>query len=307
MLPPLLRIFARPLGKLSKPAHGSRYFTLFTAALQSSPGVTEQVECSIIEAPYYTLTIPKHAGYVLAGRDLGTTSVKAPLFFYDSCYFATSPHSPRLTLSEEVAPLIAKFGESPIPATLYNCGELKGSGIALKGTEGGDDCNGGGESERHATTPTMNDVMATTRAVRFLVAGTVKGYNHRIEQSAHQVRSETLLQSALDAPANNLHYGNVEDPVRLAAILSSRIIKNHPFANGNKRTALMCANLFLAQTTGKVLQQDLWAPADNDILLHAHNAIAMDTIKEADLAEVYRKALQDAAPESVMEIGELSK
>ncbi|KAL8932804.1 MAG: hypothetical protein Q9211_006119 [Gyalolechia sp. 1 TL-2023] len=260
MLPPLLRIFARPLLKLSKPAHGSRYFTLFTAALQSSPGVTEQVECSIIDAPYYTLTIPKNAGYVLAGRDLGMTSVKAPLFFYDSCYFATRDH-----------------------------------------------CNGGGESERHATTPTINDVMATTRAVRFLVAGTVKGYNHRIEQSAHQVRSETLLQSALDAPANNLHYGNVEDPVRLAAILSSRIIKNHPFANGNKRTALMCANLFLAQTTGKVLQQDLWAPADNDILLHAHNAIAMDTIKEADLAEVYRKALQDAAPESMMEIGELSK
>lgn len=121
----------------------------------------------------------------------------------------------------------------------------------------------------------------------------MKYLNQLIEQSASFCRDETMLQSALDAPENHQHYMNVNDPAELAAILSSRIIKNHPFANGNKRTALLAANLFLVQT-GKVLQQDALVLQPNDVITQAHNNIAMGTMEEGELAEIYRKSFQDA-------------
>ena len=45
--------------------------------------------------------------------------------------------SPRLTLPQDVAPLIDRFDGKEMPAVLFYYGELEGSGIALKGTEGG--------------------------------------------------------------------------------------------------------------------------------------------------------------------------
>lgn len=53
-------------------------------------------------------------------------------------YQDKDPQAARLTLTAEVAPLISRFGGSEIPAVLYNCGELDGSGIALKGSAGGE-------------------------------------------------------------------------------------------------------------------------------------------------------------------------
>lgn len=95
MLLPPSRMFPRSLFRIPKPAfrlasYGSRSFTLTTATLRTSSGATEQIECSVIGFPYYSLGIPKHAGYILAGQDLGNKSSKVNLVFYDGCYFATS-------------------------------------------------------------------------------------------------------------------------------------------------------------------------------------------------------------------------
>ncbi|KAI4265586.1 MAG: hypothetical protein L6R35_007085 [Caloplaca aegaea] len=143
MLLPPSQMVPRSLFRIPKPAfrlasYGSRSFTLTTATLRTSSGATEQIECSVIGFPFYSLGIPKHAGYILAGQDLGNKSRKVNLVFYDGCYFATSPDSKsaRLTLADHIAPLLSSFGGSKIPAILYNFGELKGSGIALKDTEG---------------------------------------------------------------------------------------------------------------------------------------------------------------------------
>jgi death-on-curing protein len=60
------------------------------------------------------------------------------------------------------------------------------------------------------------------------------------------VRDEGLLQSALARPQNLLAYSAPPpDLAGLAAAYAYGIARNHPFVDGNKRTALIVARLFL--------------------------------------------------------------
>lgn len=59
------------------------------------------------------------------------------------------------------------------------------------------------------------------------------------------MRDLGLLQSALARPENLAAYGD-PDPAALAAAYAFGIARNHPFADGNKRTAAVTALLFLA-------------------------------------------------------------
>ncbi len=58
------------------------------------------------------------------------------------------------------------------------------------------------------------------------------------------VKDEGLLESALARPLNKLAYGE-DDPFALAAAYAFGVARNHPFADGNKRTAWVLARLFL--------------------------------------------------------------
>lgn len=57
-------------------------------------------------------------------------------------------------------------------------------------------------------------------------------------------RDTKLLQSALARPQNLLNYG-APDIVELAAAYGYGISRNHPFNDGNKRTAFVVTELFL--------------------------------------------------------------
>lgn len=59
------------------------------------------------------------------------------------------------------------------------------------------------------------------------------------------LRDHGLLESALARPLNRYHYEGVDDVCDLAATYLVAIASNHPFADGNKRTALLAAALFL--------------------------------------------------------------
>lgn len=60
------------------------------------------------------------------------------------------------------------------------------------------------------------------------------------------VRDEGLLRSALARPRNLLAYGDPPpDLAALAASYAYGIARNHPFVDGNKRTALVVCRLFL--------------------------------------------------------------
>jgi len=58
------------------------------------------------------------------------------------------------------------------------------------------------------------------------------------------VRNENALEGALARPSNLFHYEK-PDLAALAAVYAHGIAKNHPFCDGNKRTAFVCAAVFL--------------------------------------------------------------
>ena len=59
------------------------------------------------------------------------------------------------------------------------------------------------------------------------------------------IRDLGAVESALARPKNLAAYENCEDVARLAAAYAFGIAKNHGFIDGNKRTALVIADLFL--------------------------------------------------------------
>ncbi|MCC6716897.1 MAG: type II toxin-antitoxin system death-on-curing family toxin [Acetobacteraceae bacterium] len=59
------------------------------------------------------------------------------------------------------------------------------------------------------------------------------------------LRDSGLLDSALARPINHAAYGE-PDSAEVGAIYALAIARNHPFIDGNKRTAFMALVLFLA-------------------------------------------------------------
>lgn len=58
------------------------------------------------------------------------------------------------------------------------------------------------------------------------------------------LRDENLLESALAAPQNHFQYDQA-DVFLLAAAYAFSLTSNHPFIDGNKRTAFAAAGIFL--------------------------------------------------------------
>ncbi|MCO6435819.1 MAG: type II toxin-antitoxin system death-on-curing family toxin [Phycisphaerae bacterium] len=59
------------------------------------------------------------------------------------------------------------------------------------------------------------------------------------------IRDQAALESALAAPQHHFRYGKPET-CELAAVYAHAITRNHPFVDGNKRTAFLTAFTFLA-------------------------------------------------------------
>ena len=73
---------------------------------------------------------------------------------------------------------------------------------------------------------------------------------HRRQLAEHGgldgMRDEGAFLSALDKPLNLFAYGQPEpDLYALAAAYGFGLARNHPFSDGNKRTALIAIRLFL--------------------------------------------------------------
>ncbi len=83
---------------------------------------------------------------------------------------------------------------------------------------------------------------------------------HRRQLAEHGggegIRDDGLLTSALNKPRHLYRYGEpTPDLAALAASYAYGLARNHPFVDGNKRTALIVCRLFL-----KLNGQDLKAP-----------------------------------------------
>ncbi|HMX12114.1 MAG TPA: type II toxin-antitoxin system death-on-curing family toxin [Burkholderiaceae bacterium] len=69
------------------------------------------------------------------------------------------------------------------------------------------------------------------------------------------VRDAGLFESALARPVNLAHYGE-PDAADLAAAYGFGIARNHPFVDGNKRTAFVAVELFLVLNGWDLMASD---------------------------------------------------
>ena len=98
------------------------------------------------------------------------------------------------------------------------------------------------------------------------------------------VRDMRMLESALGRPVNQWHYGE-DDPASLAAAYAFGVARNHPFIDGNKRTAWVLARLFLTLNGHKLT---FTAPDAIATVL----ALAAGDLAEDELADWFRTRLK---------------
>jgi death-on-curing protein len=106
----------------------------------------------------------------------------------------------------------------------------------------------------------------------------------RLHGGAAGVRDEGMLESALFRPQQKEAYGD-PDIADLAAAYLFGIAKNHPFVDGNKRTALAAADLFL-YFNGVNLE------ADEDDLIQFVLMVAAGEIDEDGAAAFFRDHIE---------------
>jgi death on curing protein len=97
-----------------------------------------------------------------------------------------------------------------------------------------------------------------------------------------------LLESALDRPRNKLAHKPESTAFELATSRRLGLVKNHPFLDDNKRTALLAGRAFL------FLNGYLLEPAEEDEVLTIV-AVAEGVVTERELAEwMERNSNRDA-------------
>ncbi len=102
----------------------------------------------------------------------------------------------------------------------------------------------------------------------------------RLHGGAAGLRAEGMLESALARPLQKAAYER-RDAFEFAAAYLFGIARNHPFVDGNKRTALVAADLFLV-FNGWSLEAD-----DSDLIQFVLMVAAGD-IDEAGAAAFFR-------------------
>jgi death-on-curing protein len=100
------------------------------------------------------------------------------------------------------------------------------------------------------------------------------------------MRDKGLFESALVRPQNLAAYGK-PDAAGLAASYAYGLAKNHPFVDGNKRTALVVCETFLIDN-GYVL------PASDAELAVLFEELAAGKVSEEELSEWLRERIRKA-------------
>jgi len=104
---------------------------------------------------------------------------------------------------------------------------------------------------------------------------------HRLQLVEHGgldgIRDEGMLDSALARPVNVAHYSDKPSVTQLAAAYTYGLARNHPFLDGNKRTAYVVCRTFLI-LNGRDLT------ADHDERYDTFIALADGSLSEEALA-----------------------
>ncbi len=109
------------------------------------------------------------------------------------------------------------------------------------------------------------------------------------------VRDDDLLESAISRPQQMAAYGDPPpDLADLAASLAFGLARNHPFLDGNKRTAAVACETFIVLNGGRLM-------ADTLALYPEYIALAEGSLAEADFAAWLRRHLRTGAARGINE------
>lgn len=100
------------------------------------------------------------------------------------------------------------------------------------------------------------------------------------------VRDPALLESAMARAQNHAAYGE-PDAAALAAAYAFGIARNHPFVDGNKRTAAVVSETFL-------MLNGHWLNCSDAELAVAFLALAAGELTEEEMADWFRARLGGA-------------
>ncbi|MDB5973491.1 MAG: type toxin-antitoxin system death-on-curing family toxin [Nevskia sp.] len=109
------------------------------------------------------------------------------------------------------------------------------------------------------------------------------------------VRDDNMLQSALARPQQLHAYGDpLPDIADLAASLAFGLARNHPFVDGNKRSAAVCCETFIELNGGQLIAEDIE-------LFPLFLALAEGKLPVEELAAWLRPRIQTRKPDSIQE------
>jgi len=108
------------------------------------------------------------------------------------------------------------------------------------------------------------------------------------------LRDPGLLESALGRPQNQYAYGE-QDVFQLAAGYAEGIARNHPFVDGNKRTAFQTADVFLF-ANGHELQK-----ADGIVYAEMMERLGQGNVSREDMGAFLAENSRALEPEQTLE------
>lgn len=103
------------------------------------------------------------------------------------------------------------------------------------------------------------------------------------------LRDRGLMEAAVARPRNVWAYGEDPDLADLAAAYAHALVRDHPFTDGNKRTALMATYTFL-----RVNGQDLDAPEPETVAVV--RALSAGDLSEEEFAGWLRNHVKPIGP-----------
>ena len=125
-----------------------------------------------------------------------------------------------------------------------------------------------------------------SKTYRFLTSNQVKRLYMSLITNAAPTQPG-LLDSAVASPMNVKHYSGQDNLFQLAGVLSEKIIKNHSFGDGNKRGALIAADMFLKINGYELRQTPLASEANSQGLAEAHVKVATNQWSAEQLGTYY--------------------
>ena len=126
--------------------------------------------------------------------------------------------------------------------------------------------------------------MSSARSFQFITASLAQRLHAR-HIAKLPPSQPAMLDSAVNSPVSHERYGQT-DLFQLAGILAEKMALNHAFQDGNKRTALCAADMFLKMNGCRLQRKDPTAEFDEG-LADAHVAIATHRWTAEELGGYY--------------------